>query len=194
MSSGSSAASCSAAPITSAHLGPLLDDVEAADARRAGGRRQQRRQHQHGRRLAGAVRAEEAVDLAVLDGELDPVDGPRPLLELPDEPVDLDCVLGPTRPVYELGLGSRRGGLPASLPACPGRRRVNTSAAGREQGHGEQRLLQRLELRVAVVLRDRGRLGRRDVRVEERLLDVVDRDDRDPGRDVPRRAAAGRPA
>ena len=48
------------------HLRALLDDVEAGDARAARGRRQQRRQHVHGRRLAGAVRAEEAVDLAGL--------------------------------------------------------------------------------------------------------------------------------
>ena len=75
VSSGSSAASWSAAPIARAHLRALLDDVVAGDARRAGGRRQQRRQHVHGRRLAGAVRAEEAVDLAGRDGQVDPVDG-----------------------------------------------------------------------------------------------------------------------
>ena len=46
------------------HLRPLLDDVEAGDARAAGGRRQQRRQHVHGRRLAGAVGPEKSVDLA----------------------------------------------------------------------------------------------------------------------------------
>ena len=69
---------------------PSRDDVEAADARRAGGRRQQRRQHQHGGRLAGAVRAEEAVDLARADREVDAVDGARALLELADEPLDLD--------------------------------------------------------------------------------------------------------
>ena len=73
-----------------AHLRPLLHDVEAADARDAGGRRQQRRQHQHGRRLAGAVRAEEAVDLARRDGEVDAVDRARALLELPDEALRLD--------------------------------------------------------------------------------------------------------
>ena len=73
------------------HLGRLLDHVEAADARRAGGRRQQRRQHQHRGGFARAVRSEEAVDLAVVDRELDPVDRPRPFLELADEPVDLDC-------------------------------------------------------------------------------------------------------
>jgi hypothetical protein len=39
------------------HLGALLDDVESAHPRRAGGRRQQRGQHVHGRRLPGAVRA-----------------------------------------------------------------------------------------------------------------------------------------
>ena len=63
-----------------AHLRPLLDDVVAGDARRAGGRRQQRRQHVHGRGLAGAVRAEEPVDLAGGDGQVDPVDGVDPSL------------------------------------------------------------------------------------------------------------------
>ena len=67
VSSGSSAASCSAAPIVARTCGPSLDDVVAGDPRRAGGRRQQRRQHQHRCRLARAVRAEEAVDLAGLD-------------------------------------------------------------------------------------------------------------------------------
>jgi len=34
----------------------FVDDVEARDARRASARRQQRREHVDGRRLAGAVR------------------------------------------------------------------------------------------------------------------------------------------
>ena len=50
-----------------AHLRALLDDVEAADARGARRRWQQRRQHQHRRRLAGAVRPEKPVDLAGSD-------------------------------------------------------------------------------------------------------------------------------
>ena len=47
----------------------------------------------HGRRLAGAVRAEEAVDLAGGDVQVDAVDGARALLELPDQPPGLDCAL-----------------------------------------------------------------------------------------------------
>jgi hypothetical protein len=43
----------------------------------------------HGRRLAGAVRAEEAVDLARRDLEVDAVDRARALLELADEALDL---------------------------------------------------------------------------------------------------------
>ena len=39
------------------------------------GRREQRAQHPHGGRLPGAVRAEEAVDLAAVDVEVDAVDG-----------------------------------------------------------------------------------------------------------------------
>ena len=41
----------------------------------ARGRRQQARQHLHGRGLAAAVRAEKAENLAALDREIDPVDG-----------------------------------------------------------------------------------------------------------------------
>jgi hypothetical protein len=44
-------------------------------------------------RLAGAVRAEEAVDLAGLDRQLDAVDRARSLLELLDEALDLDAVV-----------------------------------------------------------------------------------------------------
>ena len=92
VSSGSSAASCSATPISAADLRPVLDDVVAADERRARGRRQERRQDVDGRRLAGPVRAEEAVDLAGRDGEVDPVDRARALLVLADEPSDLDSI------------------------------------------------------------------------------------------------------
>ena len=73
-----------------ADLPALGGDVVAADAGAPAGQRQQRGQHQHGRRLAGAVGAEEAVDLAGVDVEVDPVDGPRALLELLDEALDLD--------------------------------------------------------------------------------------------------------
>src|SRR5262249_32993039 len=55
-------------------VGPL-DDVEARDRRAAAGRLEQRAQHAHRRRLAGSVRTEEAVDLALLDLELEAVDG-----------------------------------------------------------------------------------------------------------------------
>ena len=47
----------------------LLHDVEAVDERRARGGRQQRHQHADQRRLAGAVGAEQAEDLAFLDRE-----------------------------------------------------------------------------------------------------------------------------
>ena len=77
-----------------AHLGALLDDVEAGDASRARGRRQQRRQDEHRRRLAGAVGTEEPVDLAGRDLEVDPVDGAHAALEVADEAFDLDAVRG----------------------------------------------------------------------------------------------------
>jgi hypothetical protein len=49
-----------------AHAVGLLGDVESADAGHAAGRRQQRRQHADQRRLAGAVRSEQAEDFALL--------------------------------------------------------------------------------------------------------------------------------
>ncbi len=51
-------------------------DVVAGDRSPAAGRQQQRRQHPHGRRLAGAVGAEEAVDFALRDLEVDALHGP----------------------------------------------------------------------------------------------------------------------
>ena len=77
-----------------ADLGALLDDVVAGDPGRAGGRRQQRRQHVNGGRLAGSVGAEKAVDLARRDRQVDPVDGAGPLLEFAHEALDLDPVVG----------------------------------------------------------------------------------------------------
>ena len=49
--------------------------TSSPDAGAAAGRAQERRQHADGGRLAGAVRAEEAEDLAFLDVEVDAVDG-----------------------------------------------------------------------------------------------------------------------
>ena len=45
------------------HLRALRNDIQARDARLAGGGRQQRREHEHRRRLARAVGTEETVDL-----------------------------------------------------------------------------------------------------------------------------------
>ena len=73
-----------------AHPRTLMQDVVPGHPRGAGGRRQQRGEHQHSRRLARSVRPEEPVDLARLDLQLDPVDRARALLELAHEPLDLD--------------------------------------------------------------------------------------------------------
>ena len=73
------------------HRRPLPDDVIAADGRRACGRREQRREHVHRRRLARTVGAEKAVDLARVDVQIDAVDRTRALLELTDEAVGLDA-------------------------------------------------------------------------------------------------------
>ena len=108
-----------------ADLRPVLHDVVAADERRPGGRRQQRGQDVDGGRLPGPVRPEEAVDLTRRDGEVDPVDGPRTLLVLADEPANLDPVLGRHRSTLPTarrrsaerleGEARRDDGLPAAL-------------------------------------------------------------------------------
>ena len=53
------------------HLARVVDDVEAEHARLPARREEQRDQHLDRRRLAGAVRAEQAEQLALLDGERD---------------------------------------------------------------------------------------------------------------------------
>ena len=76
-----------------AHRGPLANDVVAGDPRGPGGGGQERGQHVHGGRLAGAVRAQEAVDLARPHLEVDAVDRPRAVLEFADEALDLDALV-----------------------------------------------------------------------------------------------------
>src|SRR5512132_395091 len=85
-----------------ANRGPLLDDVEAADACGSRCRREEGRQHVDGCRLAGAVGPEEAVDLARRDLEVDAGDGRDSALEPPDEAPNLDCGLhAATLAMYE---------------------------------------------------------------------------------------------
>ena len=58
-----------------AHLGRVVDDVDAADLGGPHGRVVERGEDPHGGRLAGAVGADEAADRAVRDLERDAVDG-----------------------------------------------------------------------------------------------------------------------
>ncbi len=88
--SGSSAASCSATPILRRTAPGSSATLKPGDRGPAAGGLQQRGQHPHRGRLAGAVRAQEAVDLAVGDLEVHPVDGLDPALELACELVGLD--------------------------------------------------------------------------------------------------------
>src|SRR5262249_6785196 len=67
----------------------ILRDVDAADRRGARGRREQSAQHPDRRRLAGAVAAEEAEDLAATDVERDVVDRDE-RAEAPRQTADLD--------------------------------------------------------------------------------------------------------
>jgi hypothetical protein len=80
------------------HVGALADDVVAGDERRAGGRHGERAQHLDRGRLAGAVRAEEAEDLARLDRERDRIHGGQFAVAL-----------------HELVDGHRRRRIPVSL-------------------------------------------------------------------------------
>jgi hypothetical protein len=69
-----------------ADLGRLAGHVESGHRRVAAGRPQEGHEHPHGRRLPGAVRAEEAVDLAGGDLDVDAGDGLQAALELALEP------------------------------------------------------------------------------------------------------------
>src|SRR5262249_48190024 len=90
-----------------AHPVGLLPDVEAVDDGRAGGRRQQRDEHANQRRLAGAVGAEQAEELAGLHRERNPVDGGE-VAELLDDPLDVDGV--------HISRGRTRGSAPTRGP------------------------------------------------------------------------------
>ena len=72
---GSSAASCRATPMRRRTSSGCVATSKPATVAAPAGRCEQRAEHPHGRGLAGAVRAEEAVDLAAFDVEVDAVDG-----------------------------------------------------------------------------------------------------------------------
>ena len=99
LSCGSRAASWRAAPIASRTRAPSVATSWPATRGAAGGGGQQGGEHVDGGRLAGAVGAEEAVDLAGSNLEVDPVDRLDAALELADEAVRLDPVVasGPGR-------------------------------------------------------------------------------------------------
>src|SRR4029077_19533955 len=65
--------------------------VMACDDGASSSGRQQRAEHPHGCGLAGAVWAQEAVDLASRDPQVQMVDG-ADVAEMPDQPLGSDCV------------------------------------------------------------------------------------------------------
>ena len=91
---GSSAASWSAAPIVARTAAPSSTTSWPGHPRAPRRRREQRGEHVDGGGLARAVRPEEAVHLAGLHAQVDPVDRARALLELPDEALGLDRGVG----------------------------------------------------------------------------------------------------
>jgi DNA-binding MarR family transcriptional regulator len=101
-----------------AHRGAFLDDVVAGDPGRTCCGGEESGEHVNGRRLAGAVRSEEAVDLAGPDLEVDAVDGADAALELADESMSFDSV------------GLRLASVPAWHPKSPsGIARVRTNGS-----------------------------------------------------------------
>ena len=78
-------------------------DVEARDARASGARHDRRRQHADRRRLAGAVGAEQAEDLARGDGEVDALHGLDAAGIGLSQAAHLDCGPGDSRDVFGSG-------------------------------------------------------------------------------------------
>jgi ABC-type molybdate transport system ATPase subunit len=73
-----------------AHVVGLVHDVVAGHGRRATGWAQQRGEHADGRRLPGAIRAQERIDLTFRDVEVDTCDGNDAARESPCESAGLD--------------------------------------------------------------------------------------------------------
>jgi hypothetical protein len=106
------------------HRVGVADDVVARHARRAGGRAQQRGEDPHRRGLAGPVGTEEPVDLALAHGEVEPVDGADPALELAHQAGDLDG----GRALAAIDHGGQTSGpvrKPCGFPAAPRRPPAN---------------------------------------------------------------------
>ena len=107
------------------HALGVLRDVDAEHEAGAGGGGEQAAQHADRRRLAGAVRAEEAEDLALVHAERDPVDGHEGAEAL-GELADLDGdghQLALTVTVRRPGRGRpRRAGAPRGPRCARGRR------------------------------------------------------------------------
>ena len=85
-----------------------VDDVEAGDRRAAARRCEQRAQHAHGGRLARAVGAEEAVDLAGRDVEVDAVHG-LDVAELAYKRLRNEWLIAHRLSVVSAGTTTRRG-------------------------------------------------------------------------------------
>src|SRR5207253_10647353 len=94
-----------------AHLRALPRDVEPGHRRPAARRREEGGEHVDGRRFPGTVRAEEAVDLAGQDPQIDPRHR-FDVLELPPEPDRLDSLIAPAH-VLNLPTGPVAGPIPA---------------------------------------------------------------------------------
>ena len=110
-----------------ADLARLGDDVVAGDLRGAARGAQERGEHADRGRLAGAVRAEEGVDLALGDVEVDAAHGLYLVSELPFQPPNLDRIhwrpsLGsaPERRTCGLHAPSRLGLVTGTTRMCLG--------------------------------------------------------------------------
>ena len=121
------------------HLLGIAAHVDAADDRGAGGRLEQAAEHADGRRLAGAVGAEEAEDFSLLHIEADVIDG--------HEPAEASRQIANDDGAHDISLGSIGLETPFSCAACagltvtgPARGRVAQPPNGRWRAHASNRV------------------------------------------------------
>ena len=115
------------------HALGVLRDVHAEHEAGAGGRPEQPAQHADRRGLAGAVRAEEAEDLALVHGERDPVhglEGPEVLAQL----ADLDGCRHPSPTARSRPAAARRRTARASVRARAARSCATSASRSSDDG------------------------------------------------------------
>ena len=128
VSSMSSESSCGHDPEAAPDLDSVAGRVEPEDAQRPVRHRRDAPDHPHRRRLAGAVRAEEAERLAALKVEVDRVDRSE-LAEALDKPACLDQRFSVPTGHLPKATGRRRGAAPSWSSTLPTERELHPMRA-----------------------------------------------------------------